>query len=229
MNENWFNSLYAELFWGNIKKTISFSIISQQWDGRVSLNPSCGWREHVYHKWMTDDDLTMQGARASVAMGTRGPSQYKDTMFWCKNSIVKIRWSHDHLSFYSGKFIPGKTMFILRSGSLRKLRPQYHRDSEYDFKIHISVWLQEHCCWKWNERGVPGYLIYGKSTLDQVMAWCHQHQAITWSNVDSDLWHPTENWQPAITEMKMSFWQLPMQPVMKMVAKWWHLLSSNSN
>ena len=28
----------------------------------------------------------------------------------------------------------------------------------------------------------------GKSTLVQVMAWCLRQQAITWANVDPDLW-----------------------------------------
>ena len=34
---------------------------------------------------------------------------------------------------------------------------------------------------------MPMDLTDGKSTLVQVMAWCHQQQAITWANVDPDL------------------------------------------
>ena len=33
-----------------------------------------------------------------------------------------------------------------------------------------------------------------KSTLVQVMAWCHQAQAITWANVDPDLCHHMASW-----------------------------------
>ena len=37
---------------------------------------------------------------------------------------------------------------------------------------------------------MPLDLTDDKSTLVQVMAWCHQEQAITWADVDPDLCHP---------------------------------------
>ena len=36
---------------------------------------------------------------------------------------------------------------------------------------------------------MPQDLTDDKSTLVQVMAWCHRQQAITWASVDPDLWH----------------------------------------
>ena len=36
---------------------------------------------------------------------------------------------------------------------------------------------------------MPQDLTDDYSTLVQVMAWCCQHQVITWANVDEDLFH----------------------------------------
>ena len=68
-----------------------------------------------------------------------------------------------------------------------------------DFKIVIS----EHMIWinfmsSLREiilKLMPQKLFDGKSTLVQVMAWCHQEaQANTWANVDPDLCHHMASW-----------------------------------
>ena len=45
-----------------------------------------------------------------------------------------------------------------------------------------------------------------KSALFQVIVWCHQHEAITWANVDSVLW-----WH-AMTEKNIFKWATLRDP-----------------